>query len=157
MPVELVTPADVPEIEPLCRRAFDQMGYGNPPRCYEYSAEHITRVIIRGCQDPNHICTKYVRDGVIQGFMAVGLTDFSWYAVNQRSCYEIVWHGDPLLPPARQIKVQMALLRDMLQRTGDVTINSISIDSRYPEIGRLISRLGFTETNRTFIRRSPWA
>ena len=159
MPITLVTPADVAEIEPLCRRAFDQMGYSQPPRCYEYSSEHITQVITQGCQHPDHICTKYTDPdtGAVLGFMAVGISTTSWYAVNERSCYEIVWHGDPLLPPRQQLRVQMALLRDMLVRVAGVTIVILTLDERHIGIAPLIERLGFTGTTRTFVRRSPWA
>jgi len=155
--IELVVPADVDEIEPLCRRAFEQVQYAAPPRCYCYDSEHIRKTVLTGLARPDRVQTKYVRDGVIIGYMAVGITDFSFYAVNELACFEIVWHGDPLLPPAQQLQVQVSLLKDMIKRVGKVTTFSLALDSHYLQLSRVVAKLGFKETTRTFVRRSPWA
>ena len=154
--IELVTPEDVDEIEPLCKRAFDQVGYSKAPRFYKYSSSHIKQTILNGLFSPDRIQTKYVRDGVIIGYMAVGITDFSFYAVGEMSCFEIVWHGDPLLPPSQQIMVQVSLLKDMIKRVGKVKTFNLLLDSKHLEVERIIKKLGFIETNRAYIRRSPW-
>lgn len=155
--VSLVNKADIAQIEPLCKRAFDQMGYAES-RGYVYSDDHIKKVIAKGVDSPNHILTKYVKDGCILGFMAVGVTDFSFYAVGSRTASEIVWHGDPFLTPRQQLTVQMALLDDMMARTDAVGANlELSLDVKFIGIERLLVRKGFTGKNKTYIRRRPWA
>ena len=141
--IQLVGHSDIDEIEPLCKRAFYQVGYDKPPRCYKYDNEHIRSVIARGIDSDNHILTKYVSDGVIQGFMAVGVTDFSFYSLGQKSVFEVVWHGDPRLEPGHQLQIQMALLKDMIKRTGDADLFSLTLDSKYLSLGRLVERVGF--------------
>ena len=149
--VSLVRPEDIPEIEPLCHRAFDQMGY-TISRGYTYSSQHITDTIQRGITSTDHICTKYVENGMILGFMAVGLTDFSFYSVDQRQAFEIVWHGDPLLSPGKQLRVMAGLLKDMLKRVN-VDIFSLTLDEKHLELLPFLKRYGFVGSTRTVIRR----
>lgn len=150
--ISLVEPDDISEIETLCQRAFYQMDYHLLPRNYRYSSEHIAQVLARGVASPDHVLTKYVRDGVVQGVMVVGLTDFNFYSVGQRTAYEIVWHGDPVLPPTQQLRVQMSLLNDMLHRV-DADIFSLTLDEKHIKLLKLLDKYGFVSGTRTVIRR----
>ncbi len=150
--VSLAADSEIPEIEALCQRAFYQMNYHLPPRSFQYSSEHIKQVIARGIRSDSHICTRYERDGKILGFMAVGLTDFNFYSVGLQTAYEIVWHGDPALPPVQQLRVQVALLKDMLTRT-EGCIFSLTLDEEHLELLPLVKRLGFTGSTRALVRR----
>ena len=152
--VSLVNEVDVEVIEKLCQRAFYQMEYQLPPRSFIYDSDHIKAVVLRGVKSPDHILTKYELDEEIIGFMAVGLTDFNFYSVGQKTAYEIVWHGDPMLSSMMQLRVQMALLKDMLERTKGCSFFGLTLDERYLGIAHLLHRSGFTGSTRAYIRRS---
>jgi len=150
--VSLIRLQDIPEIEPLCHRAFDQMNY-TASRGYRYDSQHITDLLTYGVSSHNHILTKCVRDTRILGVMVVGLTDFSFYSVGQRQAFEIVWHGDPLLPPIQQLLVQKALLKDMIARLS-VDIFSLTLDEKHLELTKLLDKFGFIGSTRSYVRRS---
>ena len=153
--VSLARHEDVDAIEAVCRRAFEQMNYG-ATRGYTYDSDHIKDTLHKGIDSNQHIVTKYVKYGEVRGVMAVGLSDFSFYSVGMKQAFEIVWHGDPQMGATCQLMVQMALLKDMLNRleSFDVNITTISLDSQYLELERLLSRFGFAEGTRMYVRRS---
>ena len=152
--VSLVRNEDVEGIEPLCQRAFEQMGYAKT-RGYTYSRQHTIDTIRRGVESDEHMLTKYVKNGQILGFMAIGLTDFSFYSVGKKTAYEIVWHGDPLLSPVQQLIVMKTLLVDMIKRAvaENIDIFSVTIDAKCADISKILMKMGFCEQNRVLVRR----
>lgn len=154
MQVTLVERADIPEIEGICQRAFEQMDYAKV-RGYTYSRDHIVDVIERGLQSWRHILIKCSDGSRIVGFMAVEVGDFSYISVNFRRANELVWHADPVLSPLKQLHVQKALVLDMTERTtNEGATLQIATDIRFPSLARMLQKMGFAETSKIHTRRT---
>jgi len=153
MQVLLVEKEDFPAIEVICQRAFEQMDYANV-RGYTYDSGHIFHVMTVGLSSWRHIMVKCVMDGVIVGFMAAEVGDFSYISVDFRRAHELVWHPDTNLQSVTQLRIMKALVLDMIDRTECMGASlQVATDNRFPSLERMLIKMGFAETSKIFTRR----
>lgn len=149
--VTLAEMADIPEMEAMSKRFFDQNDYTND-KGYVYHTPHIIDAITRFVVTDTCIVTKYVNGGAIQGYMIVNIPAWSHLDSQPKTAFEMVWHGDPSLGSLKEGKIMLSLVDDMIDRLKD-RVKGFQISASQPSVLRALERRGFKQSTVVMSRR----
>jgi hypothetical protein len=143
MQIREITHDDVDAVVQLAERCYDEMVFDDYG--YRFHCQHIANGFHLSAEKRGCMCWIAVEKNTPVGIIFFTITDVTMYFTDRKTATEIVWHGDPELPPLKRLRIMRKLLKhaQVELKKMNVKVVFVSTDVRYSHPTTMVAKEGF--------------